>query len=1303
MTAPVSRLRLWWRRLRTLLWTALAMLIIAAAVLVGVGKLLLPYGERYKPQLEAVLAEQFNQPVRIDGFTAEWKPFGPRISLDGLTLLGGPEGTGAIALQQAALDIKPLNALLPGRPLYSFRLIGADLELLRLPDGRLELSGLGFSRGAEPRPQSGGLRDLTRVGELQLQDSSFSYRDLQQDLSFQLIDVNGRVQLDGNQLAAEVSASVSDRRRYRVLGDLSATLMMTMTDSQQLVDAAFHVETGDLLLADLAARLPEHRLKPQSGRVNARVWGSWTRGAGQEMAGVVDVRDAALDADGEPLLLDHLNARARWRWQDKTQWRLDLADVLVEESGRSWKSPRLTLERNLPGNLAMWVSADFLQAEFPMQLTRVLMRQFKARWPRVAPTAGSGPVENLDLVINSNRKLVSASGSFSDFTVTEWDRWPLLDAISGRADLSYGEGSLFISGEQVRVDWSRNFTAPLILDVPECELEILWGERWGVDARNCQLRNEQVDLLTRARFAQSEGKPVVDVVASGSIASLAALQPYWPRSVMSAKVTDWLGASLQAGEVSDLRFILSGDMDQFPFADRSGTLLAEAEISGAQLAYQPGWPQANDLQATVRFDGPAMVVRGRIGELAGSVVQQAQLRIADFKQPALELSYSSDTTLPALAEFLRASPMLRDVTFDLDQLAVAGPASTTGELRLPLGSTAGELQLEGGLSLRGSEFLERRSGLQLDQLQGLLRYSRYGFDARGLKAALAGQQVELDLMADWRDGTDFNAMLAGRLPAAILVGQTPLADDPLLARASGTAQWQATLSAQSMAAGQPAESWLELRSDLQGVRIDLPAPLDKAADSALPLLLRCPLQGAASTLTLTLGDTAALAFELGAAALGEGGPGPRSGMRPLRGAIQLGGDEPELPATGLLTVTGQAERLNLDGWVDVIVDLLGNTLGEEKLRFGGADLQADALIMLNRVFPDVALQVSSEAPALNARFQGDLLMGDVRYVRDEAGSHSLNAQFERLLLPNPLPPTGQLASDPTLLPELNIFVESFEYLGLDLGETRIEAFPIADGLRIESVVAQSPHLDFQARGDWIRNQDGDRSDFDILMTSESLGALVQAMDLSSVLEGGQTMVRYDAWWPGSPADFALARLNGEMSFSVVDGRVLNADPGAGRMLGLMSVTALPRRLALDFRDVFASGFGFDQANATVSLANGVAYTEDFSLESTAARLEIIGSSDLVAQEFDHTMSVRPGVSQALPVLGALAGGPAGAAAGLALQGLLRDSLGEAAEARYAITGPWGDPQVLRLDDESPDSDPQTSLPEVSMDMREDEQ
>ena len=183
------------------------------------------------------------------------------------------------------------------------------------------------------------------------------------------------------------------------------------------------------------------------------------------------------------------------------------------------------------------------------------------------------------------------------------------------------------------------------------------------------------------------------------------------------------------------------------------------------------------------------------------------------------------------------------------------------------------------------------------------------------------------------------------------------------------------------------------------------------------------------------------------------------------------------------------------------------------------------------------------------------------------------------------------------------------------------------------------------------------------------------MNISSVLEGGQTMLRYDAWWPGTPAEFALASLNGEMVINVVDGKILNADAGAGRMVGLLSISALPRRLALDFRDVFGSGFNFDQAAGTVTLENGMAHTDDLVLESTAATMSITGSSDLLDQAFDYRMVVRPGVSKTLPTIGAVIGGPGGAAAGLALQGLLRRSLGDATEAIYTIQGPWTSPDV----------------------------
>ncbi len=195
------------------------------------------------------------------------------------------------------------------------------------------------------------------------------------------------------------------------------------------------------------------------------------------------------------------------------------------------------------------------------------------------------------------------------------------------------------------------------------------------------------------------------------------------------------------------------------------------------------------------------------------------------------------------------------------------------------------------------------------------------------------------------------------------------------------------------------------------------------------------------------------------------------------------------------------------------------------------------------------------------------------------------------------------------------------------------------------------------------------------MASESLGDFLQSLNLAAPVQGGQTLVYFNAWWPGSPAAFALSRLNGELEFSVVGGNITGADAGGGRLLGLLSIQALPRRLALDFRDVFDSGFAFEEASGTFRMENGMATTDDVVLRSTAANISVRGATDLVDREWDQLLTIRPGVGNTLPIIGALAGGPGGAAAGLALQGLLQEPLSEATQVQYSVTGSWEAPVV----------------------------
>ena len=319
------------RRARTLIWTAMSILIILAAVLVGVGKLLMPYSDRYQDRLEAWLSKEFGRPVVVESFQGEWNAFGPRLTLHGMSLLpsagGDPGESGVIAIESAALDIKPLNALIPGRPLYNFRVIGADLQLLLKADGRLELSGFGVS-GRGTGGSSSGLMELAKVGEVILQDSSLEYVDEKHDIHLRFSSINGRLHMDGDEFSTEIQASLYDARSELVYGEVEATLLFFLDEDQKMTQATWQASTRELMLAALQGKLPANPFLPLTGWLNAELWGDWSPSEGLRIQGVSDLKDARLVSNHQDLAIDHLNMRFNWHFREKGRWRLDIADFL---------------------------------------------------------------------------------------------------------------------------------------------------------------------------------------------------------------------------------------------------------------------------------------------------------------------------------------------------------------------------------------------------------------------------------------------------------------------------------------------------------------------------------------------------------------------------------------------------------------------------------------------------------------------------------------------------------------------------------------------------------------------------------------------------------------------------------------------------------------------------------------------------------------------------------------------------------------------------------------------------------------
>jgi uncharacterized protein YhdP len=212
-------------------------------------------------------------------------------------------------------------------------------------------------------------------------------------------------------------------------------------------------------------------------------------------------------------------------------------------------------------------------------------------------------------------------------------------------------------------------------------------------------------------------------------------------------------------------------------------------------------------------------------------------------------------------------------------------------------------------------------------------------------------------------------------------------------------------------------------------------------------------------------------------------------------------------------------------------------------------------------------------------------------------------------------------------------------------------------------------------GDWTRTAGGQRTALDARLRSADFGQLLDGFGFGGQLTKGTGTLRLQAAWPGSPAAFRLADLGGQMTLDVRDGQLVEVEPGAGRVLGLLSIAQLPRRLLFDFRDFFDRGFAFDTLNGDVQFGGGSARSDNLAIEGPAAGIRIRGAANLRAQTYDQTIDVYPRAGNLLTVAGALAGGPVGAAIGAAANAVLSKPLRQLAAKTYRVTGPWKDPKV----------------------------
>ena len=881
------------------------------------------------------------------------------------------------------------------------------------------------------------------------------------------------------------------------------------------------------------------------------------------------------------------------------------------------------------------------------------------------------------------------------------------DQQGGRAELQVRDGALDLPGvfEESRLPLQR------------LDGQLRWqhqGERWDVWFDKLTLSNPDAQGQIQGHWHTSEPEPgidrfpgVLDLTAQLTRTNLTRLHRYLPLTVLP-DVRRYLKEAVRAGTATAVDFRVRGRIYDMPVADPAkGEFRIRADVKDVQFDYVPPfmreagalpWPALTQLSGEFLFDQLRLGVTGinaQLDGMPGLQLKEAAVHIHHLdgnQSPRLEVQTRATGPGASMLAYVHQSPVDGLLGGALTQARLTGPAVLDLTLDLPFDQIVAT-QVKGRLQLDGNDLLMHPQAPPLLATRGEVQFTHKGFSVAQARAQLYGGEVRFD--GGWTAGGAGPRFKGeGRVSADGLRTGAPALVSRLLGGASGNAAYRAQLGFVD------GEMELDIQSDLQGMALSLPAPLGKRADEAVPLHLQRVMVAAEPVQDRLLLDWGQ-------------GPGAvrmrydrelKDGQaRVLRGGVAVGlepGMALPAPESGV-HANIRLPRLNAAEWVQVLGSGAGldmRTLADTESDTGAQGyvpdqlaLRTDVLDVDGRRFDKVVLGAARVGRNWRANIDAPEVGGYVELSLSPSGHvEHWRGRLARLHLPaSSAREADRLASQTTELPGIDVLVSDFRIGERELGRLELAAEPRGSGAarewRLNKLLIQTPEARLRASGNWsvpvalgAQSAAQRRTQLGVQIDIDDSGLLLQRFGHPGVVRAAKGRIEGQIGWYGTPFQPDWASATGQIQLDVQRGQFLKVDPGAAKLLAVLNLQALPRRLALDFSDVFSEGFVFDFVRGDARITRGVISTNNLQMKGVTAAVLMEGSANIVTETQDIRAVVVPEVNAGTASLIATAINPAVGLGTFLAQFLLNQPLQSAATQTFHITGTWADPKIDKL-------------------------
>ena len=908
---------------------------------------------------------------------------------------------------------------------------------------------------------------------------------------------------------------------------------------------------------------------------------------------------------------------------------------------------------------------------------------------------------------------------------------PGFENLSGSVDANDKGGSFTLDSSQLSLQLPSYFVDP-IMPFDTLKMQAHWqfqpNNRLLFQVSQMAFAQEETrgefsgkHLITMGQtFEQNKGE--IDITGKLQHFDLKTIKRYIPEHAPE-DLRHWLSTALVDGYANDVNVVLKGNMDYFPFnqndtkARAMGEFSVKGKIEDGKLNFSPShfaadgvtpfWPVIDSIQGGFNFERSRMEItadKGLTNAVLLSKVKAVITDLADTESP-LQIDGLANGPLQSMFNYVRTSPVDEWIGGFLHDSKALGPSQLNLKLQLPLHHLS-DSKVNGVLQFYGNDTKLQPDMPRISNLLGKLEFNEHGVNFNSLKANMLGGMVQAGGSTQ-KDGS-VRIHLDGSASAEGI--QTFVTDPSLYSltqRIYGATRYSAQINVKK---GQPE---IVVESSLQGLGLNMPAPLIKPMADILPVRLEInpDLTDLSSSnqfhdeIKLTVGSLLNARYQR------KKSREKYASWKVIRGGIGIFAPAP-WPESGLQAHV-VFNSLNIDEWNNLLsrkvvipkltFDAFSNLNNEvnqisipianktdlfQYIEPNAIAVQTEELFVLGKKLDKVVLGASNQQGLWQANVDAIQASGYATWSSSKQDLGHVTARLSRLIIPksaaNDVSDLLEGKNTTQQIPSLDIEADSFELFDKKLGKLELHASNSVDGngrdWSINKLTLKSPDAELNATGKWLLRENANITNLNYVLDISDSGKLLERLNFPDVMRGGKGKLEGDIQWNGLPFLMDMPSLSGQIKMKLESGQFLKVDTSGAKLLGVLSMQSLPRRLTLDFRDVFSEGFAFDNVVGDANIQQGIAKTKNFKMSSINAAVLIEGTADIVKETQDLHVAVVPDLNAgAASVVYALAVNPVIGLGTFLAQLLFRDPLKRAFTYEFTLTGPWKNPIVTKLE------------------------